>query len=262
MRPAAIDAAAAGPEPAAKRRAGRSTGAVLALMLLCWAGVAWLALDMEHPLAQLAMPMSAHWSMGNALAVLAMWTVMMAAMMLPSAWPMARTFVGLCQRSGEDARGWGFIGAYLLVWAGFSIVATGLQWALQAAGQTNAMVASRSAALTGLLLLVSGLYQFSPLKRLCLARCRSPIGFLLGEWRPGARGGFTMGLRHGAACVGCCWAMMALLFVGGAMNLAWIAALAVAVAIEKLVPGGDRVATLLGVGLIAAGAWRLVGLLA
>jgi predicted metal-binding membrane protein len=123
------------------------------------------------------------------------------------------------------------------------------------------MIVSTSAALNSLLLLVAGVYQFSPLKRTCLAKCRTPMGFLLGEWREGSRGGFVMGLRHGLFCVGCCWALMALLFVGGVMNLAWIAALSIAVAIEKMVAGGGRLAGALGVVLIGAGVWRLIALL-
>ena len=110
---------------------------------------------------------------------------------------------------------------------------------LQAAGWVNPMIVSTSATLTGVLLLVAGVYQFSPLKRICLAHCRTPMGFLIGEWRGGTSGAFVMGLRHGLFCLGCCWALMALLFVGGVMNLAWIAALSIAVAIEKLMPRGS-----------------------
>ena len=99
------------------------------------------------------------------------------------------------------------------------------------------------------------------MKRVCLASCRTPLAFLLGEWRPGVRGAFRMGLRHGMLCLGCCWALMALLFVGGAMNVPWVAALAVAVAIEKLAPFGDRIAAVLGMGLIGTGVirWALIG---
>lgn len=146
------------------------------------------------------------------------------------------------------------------MWLAFSAVAAGAQWALQALGWINPMMISTSAWLTGLLLLVAGIYQFSPLKQVCLSRCRSPLGFLLGEWRAGVKGAFVMGLRHGLFCVGCCWALMALLFVGGVMNLAWIAALSIAVAIEKMAPGGPRLAHALGLALIAAGLLKLLTL--
>jgi predicted metal-binding membrane protein len=226
-----------------------------------WVALAWLAFDMGHPLAQLTMPASARWSGANLIAVTVMWGVMMAAMMLPSALPMVLTFGEICARQREASRAASFVAAYLSVWLGFSIAATALQWALQAADLVDPMIVSTSAALNAALLAVAGVYQFSPLKNICLARCRTPFGFLLGEWRPGARGGFVMGLRHGLFCLGCCWALMALLFVGGVMNLAWIAALSLAVAAEKMAPRGALVARALGVGLIAAGALRLLTLL-
>lgn len=246
---------------ASPRRVLRAAG-VLALGALAWAALAWLVIDMGHPLAQLTMPASPRWSVAQMLAVCAMWSVMMAAMMLPSALPMILTFIELGADAAGAARARAFVAAYLLVWCGFSVAASAAQWALQAAGWVDPMIASRSAGLTAALLLIAGLYQFSPLKRLCLASCRTPMAFLLGEWRAGVSGAFVMGLRHGLFCLGCCWALMALLFVGGAMNLAWVAALSVAVAIEKLAPRGARLAWALGLALIGAGLWRLWGLLA
>ena len=160
-----------------------------------------------------------------------------------------------------SARARQFVGAYLLVWLIFSVAAAAAQWLLQAVGWVNPMIVSTSAPLSGALLLVAGAYQFSRLKRICLARCRTPMGFLVGEWRDGRFGGFDMGWRHGLFCLGCCWALMALLFVGGVMNLAWIAALSIIVAVEKLAPHGQRVATLLGLVLLGTGTWRLLPLL-
>jgi predicted metal-binding membrane protein len=238
-------------------RSSRPLAWLLVLSLVGWGLLAWIAFDMGHPVARLTMPMSSAWHWDNLLAVWCMWAVMMAAMMLPSALPMVLAFVALCRRNGETSRSRSFVVAYLLVWFAFSIVATGLQWVLQAAGWVNPMIVSTSATLTGVLLLVAGVYQFSPLKRVCLANCRTPMGFLIGEWRGGTSGAFMMGLRHGLFCLGCCWALMALLFVGGVMNLAWITALSIAVAIEKLMPQGQRLAALLGLGLIAAGVLRL-----
>jgi predicted metal-binding membrane protein len=230
---------------------------VVATAVAGWAFLAWLALDMDHPWAQLAMPASAHWSGANVAAVGSMWALMMAAMMLPSALPMILLFVDLGRRGGEPARGRSFVAAYLAVWAAFSAAATAAQWALQAIGWIDPMIVSTSAPLTGALLLVAGVYQFTPLKRVCLSRCRTPLGFLLGEWRSGLSGAFVMGTRHGVFCVGCCWALMALLFVGGAMNLAWVAALAIAVALEKMAPRGERIAAALGLALIAIGIAKL-----
>jgi predicted metal-binding membrane protein len=216
---------------------------------------------MGHPFAQLTMPVSSSWDAANLLAITGMWAVMMAAMMLPSALPMIRTFATLSAEHGATARWRSFVGAYLLVWAVFSVAATAVQWVLQAAGWVDPMIVSRSALLSAALLVIAGVYQFSDLKNVCLSRCRSPLGFVIGEWRNGVRGGFMMGLKHGLQCLGCCWALMALLFVGGVMNLVWIAALSIAVAIEKLAPHGDRLGRWLGGALIAAGAWHMLTLI-
>jgi len=248
----------AGKQPQQTQGLSKAVALWLGLALLGWAGLAWLAFDMGHPLAQLTMPMSPHWSAANLLAIIVMWAVMMAAMMLPSALPMVRAFVALCQRNGQRVRSRQFVGAYLLVWMIFSIGATAVQWLLQTLGWVNPMIVSTSATLSVALLLVAGVYQFSPLKRICLARCRTPMSFLLGEWRGGRFGALVMGWRHGLFCLGCCWALMALLYVGGVMNLAWITALSLGVAVEKLAPRGERIATLLGSALLAAGALRLL----
>ena len=230
---------------------------ILALSLVGWALLAWMALDMGHPVAQLMMPASSAWTTANLWAILCMWAVMMTAMMLPSALPTVLTFARLCESGVAHPRFLAFVGAYLLVWTGFSVAATAMQWVLQLMDWVNPMIVSTSVGLSASLLLIAGVYQFSPLKRICLSHCRTPMGFLLGEWRAGVRGAFVMGLRHGWFCLGCCWALMVLLFVGGVMNIAWIAALSIAVAIEKMAPNGDKVALTLGVGLIVAGAIRL-----
>lgn len=257
------------PDPAARPPQGLATlvarqpllaTGILAMTLIGWLFLAWLSVDMGSPFAQLTMPASSHWSAASVLAIWTMWALMMAAMMLPSGLPMILTFTDLALRGAEPARGRSFVAAYLVVWFAFGAGATAVQWALQAIGWVDPMIVSRSAWLTGLLLLVAGVYQFSRLKHACLSRCRTPLGFLLGEWRAGLSGAFVMGVRHGMFCVGCCWALMALLFVGGVMNLAWIAALSIAVAVEKLAPHGERLAAALGLVLIGAGLIRLLAL--
>jgi len=245
---------------AMRSRQHRAAAVTLALALAGWAFLVWLSVRMDHPLAELMMPDSARWSTASWVAIWGMWALMMAAMMLPSALPMVLSFVQLAGRQGEPARGAAFVAAYLMVWFVFSVAATAAQWALQALGWIDQMIASSSPALNALLLLLAGAYQFSPLKRLCLAGCRSPLAFLLGEWRAGLSGAFSMGWRHGQLCVGCCWALMALLFVGGVMNLAWIAALSVAVAIEKVAPLGERLGFALGGVLLVLGGVRLLAL--
>lgn len=222
-------------------------------MLFGWFFLVWAVADMHHPLAQLMMPMDAEWSMVNYLAVFLMWSAMMMAMMLPAAAPMVLTFFNLCRQKHQADRGWVFVAAYLVIWAAFSVGATALQWALQTANLITPMMASNSVWLTGILLLVAGVVQFSPLKQVCLRYCRTPMGFLLTEWRDGVGGAWQMGFKHGLYCLGCCWALMTLLFVAGVMNLAWVAALTAAVIVEKLHPSGVVIGKLLGALLIAMG---------
>ncbi len=144
--------------------------------------------------------------------------------------------------------------AYAAVWGGFSLAATAAQWGLERAALLAPAMAANSAVLASFLFLGAGVYQFTPLKRSCLRQCRSPLEFFAEHWRAGGAGAFRMGARHGAYCVGCCWAAMALLFAGGRENLAWIAGLALLVLAEKLLPGGPVVGQVLGAGLIAWGA--------
>ena len=150
-----------------------------------------------------------------------------------------------------------FVAAYLLVWTVFSALATALQWVLQAVDWVDPMIVSTSPLLSGALLVIAGVYQFTPLKKVCLVSCRTPVGFLLGEWRAGSAGVFRMGLRHGLFSAGCCWAVMALLFVGGVMNPVWIAGIVALVLVEKLTPAARWVPSLAGVVLMGAGVWEL-----
>jgi predicted metal-binding membrane protein len=230
---------------------------IWASTLGAWLLLLWGATNMDSSVAQLMMP-GPEWSMANWLAVFAMWTIMMAAMMLPSATPMILSFGTLNRRRSEGAKTVIFAAAYLALWTAFSAAATVAQWAMQSAGWLSPMIVSTSPALNGVLLLIAGVFQFTPLKRACLSVCRSPLGFLLSDWREGLSAAWGMGLRHGLLCLGCCWALMALLFVGGAMNLLWVAALTGLVAIEKLAPRGDVIARVLGGAMICLSLVRLV----
>ena len=239
-------------------RAQARTGLTLWVPALAgWLLLYWGSTNMASPLAQLTMPMS-DWSAANFIAVFIMWTVMMAAMMLPSATPMVTVFGTLNERRGEALRTVAFVAGYVALWAAFGAAATAAQWALQRRGLLSPMIVSMSPAFSGALLVIAGVFQFTPLKRACLRACRSPLGFLLTDWRDGLWGAARMGARHGLYCLGCCWALMALLFVGGVMNLMWIAALTLLVAMEKLAPKGEILARALGVLMIAAGAVRLI----
>lgn len=232
--------------------AGVWVAAVTGWLLLLWGSV-----DMASPVMQLMMPLSA-WSLANWGAVFSMWTVMMAAMMLPSAAPMVLTFAVLSRKRNERLRTFFFISGYLALWAAFSGAATIIQWGLQSLGWITPMIVSKSVGLSAVLLLIAGIFQFSPLKQTCLRACRSPLGFLLSDWQDGLAGAWRMGARHGRYCLGCCWAMMMLLFVGGAMNLPWIVALAALVAIEKLAVRGELIAQVLGGVMIGSGIIRLI----
>ena len=151
-----------------------------------------------------------------------------------------------------------FVLGYLAVWFAFAAVATGLQWGLGAAGLLSATMALASTRAAGGVLIAAGIYQWTPLKDTCLRHCRSPLDFLLFHWREGAAGALASGARHGAFCLGCCWMLMALLFVGGVMNVLWIALLSLLVLLEKLTPVGRWIARAAGLACVAAGAWLLV----
>lgn len=240
----------------------KTESATLNLLVLVslagWIFLAWAALDMANPLAMLMMPMTSAWSAANVIAVFIMWSLMMMAMMLPSAAPMILLVANLNRKKGTKLHTLSFTGAYLVIWFFFSTAAVFVQWLLQHNGLMSAKMVSSSALLSGILLITVGVLQFSPLKSACLKHCRSPIGFLMTDWRKGTKGAWVMGFRHGAYCLGCCYALMLLLFVGGVMNLAWVAALTLAVAVEKIFPQGERVAQFLGGGLILAGLLKIV----
>lgn len=206
------------------------------------------------------------WPLGYWLVMFIMWWIMMIAMMLPSAAPMVLLFARV-QRHNWKRGGVvdavvptaAFLLGYLLAWLAFSLVATALQWVLEQLGLVHSMMMwSTSHTLSAVFLLAAGVYQFSPLKNLCLLHCRSPASFLSEHWRGGQAGALRMGLDHGLYCVGCCWFLMLLLFAGGIMNLVWIAGLAILVLLEKLLPRGLWLARISGLLMLLAGAWLLI----
>jgi predicted metal-binding membrane protein len=190
-----------------------------------------------------------------------MWWVMMVGMMLPSVAPVILTFATV--NRNRRARGEPyvpsalFVAGYLMVWGGFSLAATLAQEALERANLLSPMdMTTNSQLLGGLLFLAAGLYQFTPVKLACLRLCRSPLDFVINHWRDGPGGALRMGLTHGLHCLGCCWILMLLLFVGGAMNLLWVAILAGVVLIEKLTTG-PWIGRAGGMLLAAYGVWLL-----
>jgi predicted metal-binding membrane protein len=200
------------------------------------------------------------WTPSYAILMLAMWWTMMVAMMLPSATPFVLLHARVSARA-QASHGWQshrhtaiFLTGYLLVWLGFSALATLVQWALERAGLMDGMLMwSTSTRLSAGLLIAAGVYQLMPSKAVCLEHCRSPVAYLSSHWRSGGAGALRMGLAHGSYCLGCCWLLMALLFVGGTMNLLWIAGLSIVVLIEKVVSHGPWVGRALGACLLAAG---------
>jgi predicted metal-binding membrane protein len=235
--------------------------ALVGATLLSWLYLAALARDMGSMSAAACAAMTANatepWTPREFALELAMWIVMMIGMMLPSAAPTILLVTSFHRRSGPRAQALRATGAfalgYVLVWCGFSLVATAAQAALQRWALLSPMGMSASPWLGGALLVAAGVHQATPWKRACLTHCRTPFAFIRQHWQPGVGGALRMGLVNGAFCLGCCATLMALLFVGGVMNLLWIAALTVFVAMEKLAPEGARLARLTAPALVAAG---------
>ena len=238
---------------------------VVAVAAIAWAYTIYLAqinADMGTSMG-MAMGNVRSWSGVDFSLMFVMWLVMMVAMMVPSAAPMLLMFATVNRKRRQESRPFVstgvFLSGYLVIWAGFALGATLGNWGLhQASLLTSMMGSSSSGYLGGGLLLMAGVFQWSQLKYACLTHCRSPLSFLMSDWREGTQGAFIMGLQHGKYCLGCCWILMALLFVLGVMNLVWIAALAAFVLAEKVIPAGEKVSKVTGVLLIGWGVWAVL----
>jgi predicted metal-binding membrane protein len=202
------------------------------------------------------------WSALQLIPLFLMWAEMMLAMMLPSAAPIILTFAAVNRKRRENARPFVSTGifmlGYLLVWTAFSAVAAVAQWALHSLSLLSPMMVSSSPVLAVVVLCGAGLFQWSPLKRSCLAHCASPLSFIMNDWREGKSGALFMGLKHGVYCTGCCWLLMALLFVAGVMNMWWVGVIAAFVLIEKAFPKSLLVSRFAGGVLLAWGLWLAV----
>ena len=249
--------------------------ALVALIALAWSYVIWLAADMDMggmdmsgfrmiPAGMsLMMPATEPWNAIEFAFVFAMWAVMMIGMMTPSAMPMILLYTRVGRQSANagkplTATGW-FASGYLLMWTAFALAATSVQWALERGALLTPTMAAASGVFGGCVMIAAGLYQWMPLKDACLRQCQAPWLFIQrhGGFRGDAVGSLALGARHGLYCVGCCWVLMALLFVGGVMNVLWIAAIAILVLAEKVVPAGRVISRTAGAGLFAGGAWLL-----
>jgi len=240
-------------------------GALAAVILASWAYL-WLGAGVEMEMKDLGsvqmMAVPPEWSPPYAVLIFVMWMAMMAAMMLPGVTPTVLLVVSLApgrlaNSAHVPATATLFASGYLLVWCAFSLAATLLQWRLDAAGLLSETMALGNVILASTVLIAAGVYQWTPLKDACLRHCRFPANFLVRHWRRGALGAISTGAQHGLFCLGCCWMLMALLFVGGLMNLAWIAAIALLVMLEKTIPWGGRMSRLTGALLVA---WGVAGL--
>lgn len=236
---------------------------VVLVAALSWAWIIAMSLDMYGAMdGWSAWMMTSAWDSTYFILLWAMWAVMMSAMMLPSATPTILLYLRTARAkepaSTNSVSVYALLGGYLAVWSFFSVIATGLQWLLASLALMSPMMESASPIVTAVLLTIAGLYQFTPLKRSCLRACRSPLSFLMQHWQTGTLGAFRMGLQHGTDCLGCCWALMLLLFAGGVMHLGVITALTAWVILEKLLPLGQWVARAGGIAMIIAAAWVLL----
>jgi len=251
-------------------------GAALGVItLIAWIYTLWLATDLDMggmDMADMRMipsglgimtPATKPWSAIELTLVFVMWTVMMIGMMAPAAAPMMLMYAKVARQkriTGKPfaATGW-FATGYFLAWTGFSLAATLAQWLLDREALLDAHMASASRLVGAIVLIATGLYQWTPIKQACLAQCQSPLAFLMrnGGFRSDVRGCLRLGLLHGAYCVGCCWVLMGLLFVVGVMNVLWIALLSLLVLLEKLAPWGRFVAHAAAIVCVSVGTWML-----
>jgi predicted metal-binding membrane protein len=253
-------------------------GALGIIVALAWGYLLWLADDMQMGGMDMTgfrmipagigimLPANEPWRAIEFAYVFLMWAVMMVGMMTPSAAPMILMYARVGRQGKAEgktfaATGW-FAAGYFLAWTGFSLAATFFQWVIERAALLDSQMAIASNILGGIVLIAAGVYQWTPLKDVCLAQCQTPLQFLMrhGGFRGDLRGCLLLGFRHGGYCIGCCWVLMALLFVGGVMNVLWIALLALLVLLEKLTPVGRLIARAAGLACVAAGAWMLLSL--
>jgi len=245
------------------------------IVLLSWVYLGYLAWNMTPMVdmgavsmemgKEMAMPAIQPWGTVDYVLIFIMWSVMMFAMMTPSAAPMVLTYTKFNRQRQDQLQpvpgtAVFFLG-YLLVWTAFSVVATLAQGGLRAATLLSPMMETTSPVLGGIILIAAGVFQFTPLKYACLSHCRTPLGYFMTEWREGKLGALVMGVHHGAFCVGCCWLIMALLFVAGVMNLVWIAIIAVYVLAEKLLPDSHKVSWGIGALMTSWGIWMITNVL-
>jgi predicted metal-binding membrane protein len=232
---------------------------LLSISALALGYTAWLATGFD--MSAMMSPDFRPWSAGHFAFMLMMWVVMMVGMMTPTVAPMVLLYAGIARQASSRGTpfahaGW-FASGYLLAWIAFAAAATLSQWWLESRALITPMMGGTGRATGGLILVAAGVYQWLPVKQACLAQCGAPLAFVQrhGGFAPSARGSVRLGVLHGLYCIGCCWALMALLFAFGVMNLVWIAGLMVYVLLEKLVPASRAVSRVAGAAAIVTGLW-------
>ena len=235
--------------------------AVVAWLFLVASEAAMASMQGDGLITQLMWRMMAPQAAGSYLvAAITMWVVMMIAMMIPAAVPMAAIYHALPQVRALRWATLAFVTGYLAAWTAFALLAAALQWWLHAGGWLHGMQIATEGVLTGAILIAAGLYQLTPVKLACLARCRSPLSFFMQHWRDGRLGALYMGAWHGLFCIGCCWVLMLLMFAGGAMSVLTMALLSLFILAERVLPAGPWVAKLPGLALIVGGVLLLVAI--
>jgi predicted metal-binding membrane protein len=234
--------------------------ALFTLCVLSWLYIIYLYNQM-YPMNMdaflFAMPMTSNWSWTDFTLLFLMWFVMMIAMMMPSVAPLVLIFTSITRKRQEQQNPFvssGYLlSGYFLVWAAFSLFATILQWLLQRASLLNPEMITTSKILGGIIFILAGVFQFTPLKNTCLNTCRSPMAFIHQYWKNGKSGALRMGIQNGMYCLGCCWILMILLFVSGIMNILWIAVISLFVLVEKVLISVKIISSIAGIALIAYG---------
>ena len=235
--------------------------ALVGVTALAWIGLIRMS-AFVNPSAPLEAMQIRPWEPLDFGLVLLMWILMMVGMMVPTAAPMTLTYAAVARKAARNRTPvpptMVFVAGYVFLWALFSVLAASAQWGLDQVALLSPTMVTTSPTLGAALLIGAGTYQLTPFKRVCLNRCRSPAHRLSSGWKDGVGGAFRMGMEHGTFCVGCCWALMGLLFVGGVMNLLWVAFIAAVVFAEKLFPAGERLARAIGALMVAAGIYMLL----
>ena len=239
---------------------------LVSIVTLSWAYLFYMAWDMMNSMGMemsmdMVMPDVRPWGWIDFAFIFGMWAIMQVAMMTPSASPMILTYARFGRQQNQGHAPFVmttiFFLGYIVVWIVFSALAATMQWGLHSAALLSPMMVGTSPIVGGLILIAAGFFQFTALKHACLHHCRSPLSFIMTEWRSGRSGAFAMGVRHGSYCVGCCWLLMTILFVAGVMNLLWISLIAVYVLIEKVFAGGHRIGQAAGILALILGIWMI-----